>query len=117
MDFKTGFTIWHGLGINYEFGKLEAPARIAIHYSHRIGAIVLSVMLLVLMFLMHKNSKKVKELGNWNKIIGLLLVVQIGLGIANVTKGLPLAVATAHNGVAALLLMSLVSIVFLVFKK
>jgi cytochrome c oxidase assembly protein subunit 15 len=41
-------------------------------------------------------------------ILGALLCVQVTLGIANVKLGLPLAVATAHNGVAALLLLALV---------
>jgi cytochrome c oxidase assembly protein subunit 15 len=40
MDFAEGFTLWRGLGINYEFGVLENDARAAIHMSHRIGALV-----------------------------------------------------------------------------
>ena len=35
------------------------------------------------------------------------LLVQIGLGISNVVYALPLAVAVAHNGVAAVLLGAL----------
>ncbi len=116
-DFKTGFTLWHGLGINYEFGQLEAPARIAVHLTHRIGAVVVTVLFIGLIFALRKNSKKVKELGNWVYVIAPLLLLQILLGIINVTKALPLAVATAHNGVAALLLMAMVSLLFLVFKR
>jgi cytochrome c oxidase assembly protein subunit 15 len=44
--------------------------------------------------------------------VGVLLVVQIGLGIANILAGLPLAIAVSHNAVAALLLASLVMINF-----
>ena len=40
------------------------------------------------------------------------LTLQIALGIANVLAGLPLAVAVAHNAVAALLLLTLVVINF-----
>ena len=41
--------------------------------------------------------------------IGVLLLVQVSLGIGNVKLGLPLPVATAHNGVAALLLFALIA--------
>lgn len=116
-DFTTGFTLWHGLGINYEFGKLEAPARIAIHLSHRIGAVVVTLLFIGLIIALYKNKKIVTELGNWAYVIALLLIVQLLLGIINVTQALPLAVATAHNGVAALLVMAMVSVIFLVYKR
>lgn len=116
-DFKAGFTLWHGLGVNYEFGKLEAPARIAVHLAHRIGAIVVTVLFVGLVFGLWKQRKLVSQLGNWIFVIVPLFVLQILLGIANVTQGLPLFIATAHNGVAALLLMSMVSLLFLIFKR
>jgi cytochrome c oxidase assembly protein subunit 15 len=50
-----------------------------------------------------------------HKLGGVLLVllfVQIALGIANVLGSLPLPVAVAHNGVAALLLAVLVMLNF-----
>jgi cytochrome c oxidase assembly protein subunit 15 len=46
-----------------------------------------------------------------------LLVVQIGLGIANVVFRLPLALAVAHNAVAALLLAALVVLNFALSLK
>ncbi|MET0052134.1 MAG: COX15/CtaA family protein [Candidatus Thiodiazotropha sp.] len=39
-DFSEAFTLWRGLGINYEFGVLEHDARAAIHLTHRIGALL-----------------------------------------------------------------------------
>jgi cytochrome c oxidase assembly protein subunit 15 len=39
-----------------------------------------------------------------------LLLLQIALGIGNVVLGLPLAVAIAHNGVAAMLLFALLAL-------
>jgi cytochrome c oxidase assembly protein subunit 15 len=44
-------------------------------------------------------------------VLGLLLA-QVTLGIANVLASLPLPVAVAHNGVAALLLVTLVMLNF-----
>jgi len=40
MDFDEAFVMWRGLGVNYEFGVLEHPARTAIHVTHRVGALV-----------------------------------------------------------------------------
>ena len=40
MDFKDAFVLWRGLGIDYEGGVLDHPARVAIHFTHRIGAII-----------------------------------------------------------------------------
>ncbi len=39
-DYKDAFVLWRGLGVNYEGGILQHPARVAIHYTHRLGAIV-----------------------------------------------------------------------------
>jgi cytochrome c oxidase assembly protein subunit 15 len=43
-------------------------------------------------------------------LIALLLCTQIAFGILNVRLLLPLPVATAHNGVAALLLLGLIAL-------
>jgi cytochrome c oxidase assembly protein subunit 15 len=104
MDFREAFVMWRGIGVNYEYGVLEHPARTAIHFTHRIGALVTFLYLgwLVVALL---------RAGGWAGpalLVGGLLLVQVGLGIANVLLHLPLGVATAHNGVAALLLASLV---------
>lgn len=40
MDFDEAFVMWRGLGVNYEYGVLEHPARTAIHVTHRIGALI-----------------------------------------------------------------------------
>ena len=38
-DFKDGFVLWRGLGIDYEGGVLDHPARVAMHFTHRLGAV------------------------------------------------------------------------------
>ena len=45
----------------------------------------------------------------------VLLAAQLALGIANVRLGLPLPVATAHNAVAALLCLALVTLLHCLF--
>ena len=46
-DFREGFVLWRGIGVNYEGGVLDGAARAAIQMAHRIGALVVFVMVLV----------------------------------------------------------------------
>lgn len=111
-DFKEGFVFWRGLGQNYEFGVLDNPARTAIHLSHRLFAIVVAVFwLLVLLRIMKRNnsSSNMRQLAT---ITLLLLLAQIALGVSNVVMKLPISVAVMHNGGAALLLLSVVTLIF-----
>ena len=109
MDFKDAFVLWRGLGIDYEGGVLDHPARVAIHFVHRLGAVVTA---LVLGFLAWRSvrtgqSRAVRMAGT---ALAVLLVVQWTLGPVMVLKALPLELATAHNGVAALLVLAMVAL-------
>jgi len=103
-DFHEGFVLWRGVGVNYEGGVLDAPARAAIQIAHRIGAGVVLCYLAWLAFRLARAGSRGLAIA-----IGMLLLGQISLGIGNVKLGLPLPVATAHNGVAALLLFALIA--------
>jgi len=107
-DFQEGFVMWRGLGVDYEFGILEAPARVAIHLAHRAGAITAALVLLLVTFSYWRTANP--KLRTASLFVWLALTTQIGLGLATVWFGLPLLVATAHNGVAALLLLSMVNL-------
>ena len=109
-DFETAFTLWHGLGINYEYGILSSVPRQTIHWSHRLGACVVALAMLVLAVRLFMASRAD---GRWAGLGGALLGVvglQIALGISTVVFHLPLYVAVGHNGGAALLLLTLVAI-------
>ncbi len=105
MDFREAFVLWRGIGVDYEGGVLDASARAAIHVIHRLGAIVLTLYLLWLAWRLYRHGA-----GTLAGLMLRLLALQLTLGIANVVFGLPLAVATAHNGVAALLLGSVLAL-------
>ena len=105
-DFAEAFVLWRGIGVDYEGGILDGTARATIHLSHRIGALVASAVLL----LVSAALLRVRGLRGDAAVLAVLLAVQVALGISNVVFGLPLAVATAHNGVAALLLAQLVRV-------
>lgn len=111
-DFAEGFTLWRPLGVDYEFGVLDNPARTAIHLAHRLGALVVAGYVGALGVWLIRTAASTAE-----RRIGLavlaVLGVQIALGITNVVAQLPLSVAVAHNGGAALLLLALLSLVHL----
>lgn len=115
-DFATAFIPWHGLGIDYEGGILEGPARTAIHLSHRLGAVMAALVIggLALVCLRRGHDRNLRRAG-----AGLLalLLLQLGLGLANVWWLLPLSVATAHNGAAALLLAALVAFTHSLYRS
>ncbi len=107
--FKEAFTLWYGTGINYEYGILSTEARTTIHMVHRAGALTTTLYLLFLSILVYRISRaRVTQTMAWS--VGLLLSLQVGLGITNVLEHLPLPVAVAHNGVAVLLLLSLLTL-------
>lgn len=109
MDFKDAFVLWRGLGIDYEGGVLDHPARVAIHFVHRVWAVVTALVLGVLAWraLNAGRSRAVRIAGG---ALGALLIVQLVLGPTMVLKALPLALATAHNSVAALLVLAVVAL-------
>jgi cytochrome c oxidase assembly protein subunit 15 len=109
MDFKDAFVLWRGLGIDYEGGVLDHPARVAIHFVHRIGAVVTALLLGFIAWRAVRDgrSRAVRTAGF---ALAALVVVQWTVGPLMVIKALPLELATAHNGVAALLVLAMVAL-------
>tara|TARA_Y100000768_G_C23983521_1_gene687337 strand:+ start:1252 stop:2226 length:975 start_codon:yes stop_codon:yes gene_type:complete len=112
MDFKNGFNLNQEVGPNYLYGLLDNPARVAIHYSHRVSALLLTFIFLILM-----SRLWFSDAAPLASTLGILLLTQITLGIINVIYVLPLYVAIAHNLVAALLLLATFTINYLAWKK
>ncbi len=107
MDVEDAFVLWRGLGIDYEGGVLDHPARVAIHFVHRLGAIVAAVILGMLSIAAVRQESN-PALRQGGVLLGLLLLCQLILGPIMVMRALPLALATAHNAVAALLIVATV---------
>ena len=100
--------------VNYQGGILDYPTRVTIQWVHRVGALltllyvfILSSVILIKMPTLRFNASMVM----------VLLMSQFALGVVNVTYFLPLPVAVAHNGVAALLLLSLLSLHYYASKR
>lgn len=107
MDFSEAFVLWRGLGIDYEYGVLDSPARTAIHVAHRIGAVVAAALILALAAASIRSGLGAWRASGW--VLVALLAIQVSLGIGNVVLHLPLAVAVAHNAFAAILLLAILT--------
>lgn len=104
-DFREGFVLWRELGVDYEGGVLDNPSRVAIHFSHRLGAIAATAILGLLGWMMVRRP--------WLRPDGIAVLgalgIQLILGASIIIYSVPLAVAVAHNGVAALLLLTVLN--------
>jgi heme a synthase len=103
-DFHQGFVLWREIGVNYEGGILDMAARSAIQITHRIGALVVFCYLSWLSFRLMRDGFRFGGIA-----VLVVLMLQVVLGVSNVHFGLPLPVATMHNGGAALLLFTLLA--------
>jgi len=108
LDFRTAFNLMSAGVVGSTGAPLGGIARVTIHMMHRLGALVTSGILGWLVFQLFSNtSRHMRRMGCL--ILGLLLL-QITLGILNVVALLPLPIAVAHNAIAALLLLALVTL-------
>ncbi len=111
MDFANAFHVVRELGMTTGGDLLSGEALTAIHWVHRMFALVAVLVLSILGFRLLK-TRGLQILG-W--ILLLVVAAQFLLGLANVAFGLPLALAAAHNAGAALLLATLVVINYVSF--
>jgi cytochrome c oxidase assembly protein subunit 15 len=105
-DFREGFVFLRTIGVDYEGGVLDGPARVAIQLAHRIMAVLLFGHLLATGIRMIRTP----GLLFWGVVLIVLACAQVALGISNVVLSLPLWVATAHTAGAAALLFVIVGL-------
>ncbi|WP_104402798.1 COX15/CtaA family protein [Vibrio penaeicida] len=115
LNFSEAFDFRQEGHTNYEFGVLDYGARMTIHVTHRIGAVVTSIVLIGLAFQLYQQTHVQLRKGAF--MLMVLLIAQIGLGMSNVLLNLPLPVAVAHNLGAALLLLCTIYINFHVWRS
>jgi cytochrome c oxidase assembly protein subunit 15 len=108
MDFRDAFVLWRGLGVDYEGGVLANPARVAIHFTHRLGAVVAGLVLISLGVM--AACAKIRRVALAGRLVPLAVLVQISIGVAMVHWGLPLPLAILHNAGAAFLVISMVTL-------
>ena len=101
-DYTKGFNFLQQIGPDYLGGQLDVESRVAIHFIHRLGAIAVSVVFLLLTWRFYKENFRVASFG-----FAALIGFQLALGISNIYFQVPLYVAIAHNLGALFLLMYL----------
>jgi len=107
MKMSEGFHIARELGKTATGEGLSLQALTAIHWVHRLGAMVISLWIVGLAWATVRAGALRLGLG----LVGGL-VLHVVLGLSNVWFGLPLPVAVAHNASAGLLLMVIVVLNF-----
>ena len=100
-NFKDAFVLWRGLGINYAGGVLDHPARVAIHFTHRVGAMVTTLLMLLAVFF---SLRGLGPAPRWAAVCVLAaLALQLTIAALMVLRAFPLPLAAAHNAGATLL--------------
>ena len=113
MELAASFNLTDISEHNYTGGLLSSRSKVTIHVIHRITALILFVSIITLLLQMWQSP----PLKQQAKILLGLTLLQITLGIANAVLMLPLPLALAHNTVAALLLLNVVYINFLLLPR
>lgn len=112
MDFQHGFQLVRELGMTAAGTHLSYDAITAIHWTHRVGAVVTFLYVGGFALVLLRTAGQAR----YGAVLLAVLLLQVALGIANVVAGLPLAVAAAHNAGAAILLVTAVVINFALFQ-
>lgn len=105
-DYAKAFHVVRELGMTAEGELLGNDALTAIHWTHRLGAVVVGAYLLLLV----AGLLRRRATAAWAWLLLAALGLQLGLGVANVLLALPLPLAVAHNAGAAALLLTLVAL-------
>jgi heme a synthase len=108
MDFANGFTLWRDLGKTARGDYLPFPALTAIHWTHRAFAVVV----FILVAWVALNAHKVAGLRKTARWLLIIIGLQFAIGVSTIFLKLPLTLAVAHNGGAALLILLLVTLNF-----
>ena len=110
MNLQAGFNLFQSIGPNYLGGVMDNESRVAIHMVHRVGALLLTLYLVLMSWrLWRVSARSVKTA---IRLVLAALTLQVSLGIINVVWLIPLPIAVAHNAGGAVLLMSLVYLNF-----
>lgn len=106
MDWQNAFFLWRDLGETKSGQMIPMAALVTIHWTHRVGAIIASAVLLFVAIKAIQFPESAVKF--WGRAIIALLVLQIATGISNVVFQWPLLAALLHTGGAAAILFCLV---------
>ncbi|MEI6860389.1 MAG: COX15/CtaA family protein [Shewanella sp.] len=116
IKLTQAFNPFQGVHETYEFGVLDYTSRMSIHVAHRFGAMLTTGILFWLAYQLFTRCQSAL-LKRASLVLTGLVILQVGLGISNVVLHLPLGIAVSHNAGAAMLLMALVFINYVLWQK
>lgn len=108
MDFTHAFTPWRPLGMTSGGEAIPFQSLVAIHWTHRLVAVVVILVLGLLLWRVWNVAGLARPA---RALLGLLLL-QVATGMSNVVLQWPLVLAVAHSGGAALMVAVLVVLNF-----
>lgn len=113
MDYRMAFDVFSTAIATHHISQ---AALITIQMTHRIGGAVTGIYIgLLSIYLIF--SARISALKTLGIVMFFVLLLQISLGIINVVWLLPLPAAVLHNAVAAILLLTVVTLNYIVFKQ
>lgn len=110
VDYAAAFSL-SSEAFHSPTARLPFADRAAMHWSHRLGA-MLTFLLLTLLALNLTSNRNTPRLSKPALLLNFLLLMQIALGVGTVLLRLPIAIVLAHSVFADLLLLNLLHIVF-----
>jgi cytochrome c oxidase assembly protein subunit 15 len=106
-NLMQGFDLFGRLGVDDRGRIMTGDVQMTLHMAHRLWAVVSFVYLAWLAIRAIRLDSSLRSTGISMLV---LLLIQVGLGVVTVLSGLPLLLVTAHNAIAALLLLAVVNL-------
>ncbi len=108
-DFDEGLLRWTREGLAYDRAALDLSAAAAIHLAHRAGALI--ALLYIGWFALHLLRVGIQQnVCRYGLLLLVMLSFAVAFGALEAVGGLSLSVSVAHSAVAALLLLTLVTV-------
>lgn len=119
MNFSEGFTFWRELGKTADGTHLSIEALRAIHWTHRLGAMIALLIIFYLAYQLFKTAvnDSNKSLRFWSLCLLALGLIQLITGMSNIVLDWPLLAAVIHTGGAAALIFVLVRVLCMNTKR
>ncbi len=103
MDFAHALEVWRPLGLSQDGGHISFQALTAIHYVHRLLAVLTLTVLATLAWYLSKFS----TVARYARALAALLALQLTTGISNVVLDWPMLAAVLHTGGAGAMVVVL----------
>ena len=104
MDFAHGFELWRPLGYGKDGALISFQALTAMHFMHRLLAVVTLLLLAALVW----HLRAVSAIRKPSHALAALVLLQLATGLSNVVLDWPIVAAVLHTGGAGAMVVVLV---------